>query len=79
MKADETDATLNTFLTNYDNALGVTSRPLNTLFNLNDYLRNTPELTFLRQWKISMTRISDVTNIVSTEINKRYNIKIEKY
>lgn len=74
-----TDPVLNTFLTNYDIALGVTSRPLNTLFNLNDYLQVTPSLTFLKQWKISMIRISDVSNVQLTEVNKRYNIKIDKY
>lgn len=74
-----TDAALNAFLTNYDVALGVTSKPLNTLFNLSGYMKNTPVMSFLKHWKISIIRINDVNNIQSTEINKRYNIKIEKY
>jgi hypothetical protein len=73
-----TNATLNTFLTGYDTALGVTSKPLNTLFNINQYCKTTPEMSFLNSWKISMVRISDIINIPSTEIEKRYNIKVER-
>ncbi len=73
-----TDPSLNSFLTNYDTALGVLSRPLNTLFNLQMYTKVTPVLSFLKAWKLSITRISDIDTIPLTQLDKRYNIKIER-
>lgn len=74
-----TDPSLNAFLTSYDTALGVLSKPLNTRFDLRMYTKMTPLISFLKAWKISITRISDIANIPLTQVEKRYNIKIDRF
>lgn len=73
-----TDPTLNTLLTSYDTAFGISSWPLGTSFDLKQYCKVTPSLTFLKGWKISMVRISDINNVPFTQLSQRYDIKIDK-
>lgn len=72
------DPVLNAFLTNYDTATNVASLPLNTYVNIDKYLKISPILTFLKGYKISIVRISDIADLPINFIDQRYNIKIDR-
>jgi hypothetical protein len=71
------NATINTFLNQYDLATNVVALPLNTRVDIFRYMKMYPLLTLLKGYKISITRISDVDLPVSL-IDQRYNVKIDR-
>lgn len=73
-----TNASINQLLSSYDTYLNITGNPTNE-FDLKPYTKTTPILTFLRGWKISMTRISDTVIVPVNQLSDRYNIKIDKF
>jgi hypothetical protein len=72
------DPVLNAFLTNYDTATNVAALPLNTYINIDKYLKISPILTFLKGYKISIVRTSDIADLPINFIDQRYNIKIDR-
>lgn len=71
------DATINTFLNQYDLATNIVGLPLNTRVDISQYLKMNPLLTLLKGYKISIVRISDIDLPISL-IDQRYNVKIER-
>lgn len=71
------DPDLTAFLTNYDTVTNVATLPLQTYVNIDKYFKNRPLLTFLKGYKISIVRISDVDLSVNF-MDQRYQIKIDR-
>jgi hypothetical protein len=68
---------LTAFLTNYDTITNIASLPSETYVNIDRFLKIKPILTFLKGYKISIVRISNVDLAVNL-IDQRYNIKIDR-
>lgn len=71
------DPVLSAFLTNYDTITNVGTLPLKTEVNIDKYFKTSPTITFLKGYKISLTRISDLDLNINF-IDQRYNIKIDR-
>lgn len=72
-----TNAAINQLLSTYDTFLNITANQSNE-FDIKKFTKVTPTLTFLKGWKISMTRISDTVVVPINQISNRYNIVIDK-
>ncbi len=72
-----TSAAINQLLTTYDTYLNINSNQSNE-FDIKPFTKVTPSLTFLKGWKISLTRISDALVVPINQIKNRYNILINK-
>lgn len=71
-----TDASLNTFLTQYD-VLTQANANLGMYYAIDQYMKTMPELSYLNGWKISIVRITDTTNVPITQLQQRYNINVK--
>lgn len=70
------DALLNSFLANYDIATGANVN-LGLYYSLDQWLKHTPEISYLRGWIIRILRVSDTAIVPIPLITDRYDIKIE--
>lgn len=77
MKEFTSNSSINALLSTYDSFLNITGNPTNQ-FDIKRYIKVTPTMTFLKGWKVSITRISDALIVPFARINERYNIIINK-
>jgi len=72
------DADLNQILSFYDTKTSIATLTSNNEVNISRYFKCLPTLTFLRGYKISITRISDVKNTSFQNIDQRYKVIVDK-
>lgn len=73
------DAEFALLATAYDAQFNISALPVNTYIDLGRYVKFLPSITFLRGYKISLTRISDVAVTPVTLIDQRYKIDITHF
>jgi hypothetical protein len=72
------DPAISAILTNYDDFTDINNKPLNQLFDISKMFKNMPDLTLLKGFMISISRVSTIENIPVSQLDKRYKININK-